>query len=222
MRKTLIWSLSGALLLSACATPQQGASAGQGAAGGAAVGALAGCALAALMGRDCAGGATLGALVGAAFGWSSYSEKVASAQSVNAQARREGVMVPDNQIALKEYWVYPSASVARAGGEPLQVIGDIKLIGQSRYVPDLVQSMTLIKSNGEKASDTPQIAKVHNVDGAGQYRAVGVYKIPHGMEQGPYTVQSVLFLNGREVARRATGFQVAASGQAAPLAYAPN
>lgn len=222
MRKTLVCSLAGALLLSACATPQQGASAGQSAAGGAAVGALAGCALAALAGRDCAGGAAVGALVGAAFGWSSYSEKVASGQSVNAQARREGVMIPDHQIALQEYRVQPSASVARAGGEPLQVIGDIKLIGQSRYVPDVVQSMTLIKANGENASDTPQIAKVHNVDGAGHYRAVGVYKIPRGMEQGRYTVQSVLFLNGREVARRDISFQVAGGERQSPLAYAPN
>ncbi|MBC7859667.1 MAG: hypothetical protein H7Z39_13030, partial [Burkholderiaceae bacterium] len=178
--------------------------------------------LAGLMGRDCAGGATVGALVGAAFGWSSYSEKVASGQSVNAQARREGVMVPDDQIALKEYRVRPSAAVARAGGEPLQVIGDIKLIGQSRYGADVVQSMTLIKANGEKASDTPQIAKVHNVDGAGQYRAVGVYKIPRGMEQGQYTVQSVLFLNGREVARRDTSFQVAGNERQSPQAYARN
>jgi hypothetical protein len=73
----------------------------------------------------------------------------------------------------------------------------------------VVQSMTLFNANGERLSDAPQIAKVENVDGAGQYRAVGVYKIPAGMEQGRYIVQSVLFLDGREVARRDTTFQVA-------------
>jgi hypothetical protein len=52
---------------------------------------------------------------------------------------------------------------------------------------------------------------VERIDGAGHYRAVGVYKIPRGMEQGQYTVQSVLLLDGREVARRTAMFQVAQS-----------
>lgn len=209
MKKPVLWTISGILLLSACATPQQGASPGQNAAGGAALGAAAGCAVAAMMGRHCVEGAAAGALIGAAAGWSSYSEKVSSARSVNEQARREGMVVPDDEIRLKQYQVWPSSPVALAGGTPLQVIGDIELYGRSRYAPDVVQAMTLFNASGERLSDAPQIAKVENVDGAGQYRAVGVYKIPPGMEQGQYIVQSVLFIDGREVARRDTTFQVA-------------
>lgn len=209
-----------ALLLAGCATPQpgdnarggqqnSGGSAGGNAATGAALGAAAGCALAALAGKKCGDGAAIGALIGAAVGWSTYSEKVASAQTVNAAARREGVAVPADAIRLKDYALRASTTVAQAGGAPVQVVGDITLVGQARRVPEVVQSMTLIKANGEAASDRPQIARVERVDGAGQYRAVGVYKIPRGMEQGQYTVQSVLLLDGREVARRRTGFQVA-------------
>jgi hypothetical protein len=213
-----------AALLAGCAAPDNGGrygprndggssdgSAVQNAATGAAIGAVAGCALAAMAGKKCAQGAAIGAAMGAAIGWTTYSEKVANAQTVNNEARREGLAVPANEIRLKQYEVYSSASVARAGGEPVQVVGNIKLYGQSQRVPEVVQSMTLLKANGEKASDKPQIARVERIDGAGHYRAVGVYKIPRGMEQGQYTVQSVLLLDGREVARRTAMFQVAQS-----------
>lgn len=208
--------------LAACAAPegdrrgQRGAGAGssgaaENAAAGAAIGAVAGCALATLAGKKCAQGAAIGAAMGAAIGWTTYSEKVATAQTVNNEARRQGVAVPANEIRLKDYQVYSTASVARPGGEPLRVVGDIKLVGEAQRVPEVVQSMTLLKANGEKASDKPQIARVERVDGAGQYRAVGIYKIPRGMEQGQYTVQSVLLLDGVEVARRSAVFQVAQS-----------
>lgn len=223
MKRTLSLTLIAALL-AGCAAPDNGrygqrndsgrsdgndGSAAQNAAAGAAIGAVAGCALAAIAGKKCAQGAAIGAAMGAAIGWTTYSEKVATAQTVNNEARREGLAVPSNEIRLKQYDVFSSASVARAGGDPVQVVGNIKLYGQSQRVPEVVQSMTLLKANGEKASDKPQIARVERVDGAGQYRAVGVYKIPRGMEQGQYTVQSVLLLDGREVARRTAMFQVA-------------
>lgn len=221
MKKAVIGAMAGVLLISGCATQNggmggnnnnvgsnSGGSAAQNTAAGAAVGAVAGCALARVLGKSCADGAAVGALLGAAVGWSTYSEKVATAQTVNAQAKREGLTVPVNEIRLKDYQVRSSSSVAQAGGAPLQVIGDISLYGQSRRVPEVVQSMTLYK-NGEKASDKPQIARVEKIDGAGQYKAVGVYKIPRGMEQGMYNVQSVLLIDGKEVARRDAGFQVA-------------
>lgn len=228
VKKIVVTALALQLLLSGCAAPggsggqsgNGGNSAGQNTAAGAAVGAVAGCALAAAFGKKCADGAAIGAVLGAAIGWSSSSEKVASAQTVNAQARSEGVAVPANEIRLRDYQLWTSSSVAQPGGAPLQVVGDIRLIGQSRRVPEVMQSMTLFKANGEKLSDKPQIARVEKVDGAGQYKAVGVYKIPRGMEQGRYTVQSVLFIDGNEVARRNTGFQVARhNGQETVVAW---
>jgi len=223
MKRTLSLTLIAALA-AGCAAPDAGrngqrsnggggtggtGSAAENAAAGAAIGAVAGCALAALAGKKCAQGAAIGAAMGAAIGWTSYSEKIATAQTVNNEARRQGIPVPANEIRVKDYQVYSTSSVARAGGEPLRVVGEIKLYGESQRVPEVVQSMTLLKANGEKASDKPQIARVERIDGAGQYRAVGVYKIPRGMEQGQYTVQSVLLLDGLEVARRTTVFQVA-------------
>jgi hypothetical protein len=224
MKRTICGGVMAALL-AGCAAPggnqpagrgvpasEQGGSQAGNAATGAAIGAVAGCVLAKAMGKKCAEGAAVGAALGAAIGWTTYSEKVAPAQTVNAEAQREGLTVPRNEIRLKDYQVYSTAGTVRGGGEPVKVVGEIKLYGQAARVPEVVQSMTLYKANGEKASDTPQIAKVERVDGAGQYRAVGVYKIPRGMEQGQYTVQSVLLLDGREVARRSAMFQVAASG----------
>jgi hypothetical protein len=204
------------------AGPQGGGNGGSqvgNAAAGAAVGAVAGCVLAKALGKKCAEGAAVGAALGAAVGWTTYSEKVAPAQTVNTQAQRQGLAVPRNEIRLKDYQVYSTASVVRGGGEPVQVVGDITLYGQSSHVPEVVQSMTLYKADGQKASDTPQVARVDRVDGAGQYRAVGVYKIPRGMEQGQYTVQSVLLLDGREVARRSAMFQVAGTGGSGAAAF---
>lgn len=211
-----------AAMLAGCAAPggyqntgrgeparEQGGSQAGNAAAGAVVGAVAGCVLAKALGKKCAEGAAVGVALGAAIGWTTYSEKLAPAQTVNAEAQREGLAVPRNELRLKDYQVYSSAGTVRSGGEPVKVVGEIKLYGQAARVPEVVQSMTLYKANGEKASDTPQIARVEKIDGAGQYRAVGVYKIPRGMEQGQYTVQSVLMLDGREVARRAAMFQVA-------------
>ena len=219
MKNTMVSGLACVLFMGGCAAPNQGGnggnggnSTGQNTVAGGAMGALAGCALAAAIGKKCADGAAIGAVVGAAFGWSSSSQKVASAQTVNAQAQREGVPVPYNEIRLRDYQLRTSSSVAQAGGAPIQVVGDIRLIGQSARMPEVVQSMTLLKANGERLSDRPQIARVDRIDGAGQYQAIGVYKIPRGMEQGRYTVQSVLTLDGREVARRDTGFQVASRG----------
>lgn len=219
MKKTApVLALASLMMISGCVTTPQKpqnpqreeqGSAGQNAAIGAVGGALAGCALAAMLGKKCKDGAALGALIGAAIGWSSYSEKVASAQTVNEQARREGKSVPQQEIRLHDYQVQTSSHTAHAGGNPLQVVGNISLYGNARRVPEVSQSMTLFKANGQRVSDKAQIARVEQVDGAGQYRAVGTYKIPQGMEQGRYTVQCQLYLDGKVVAQRDTSFLVA-------------
>jgi outer membrane lipoprotein SlyB len=187
-------------------------------ASGAVAGALAGCALAKLLGKKCADGAAIGAAIGAVIGWSFYSEKVASAQTVNAEATRDGLSVPNNEIRLRQYTLTPSSTLVQAGGNALQVVGDIKLYGQSQRKPEVVQSMLLYTAKGEATSATPQIARIENVDGAGHYRAVGVYKIPRGMAQGQYLVKSTLQIDGKVVARADTRFQVAQIKQPDTLA----
>lgn len=177
---------------------------------GAIAGAAAGCALAKLVGEKCADGAALGAVLGAVLGWSVSSEKTGSAQAANTAAKQAGLPVPANEIRLQQYTLTPSATQVQAGGAALQVVGDITLYGNSTRKPDVRQSMLLYQANGEATSDTPQIARLEQVDGAGRYRAVGVYKIPHGMAPGPYLVQSELLINGKRVAQRTAGFQVSA------------
>lgn len=187
-------------------------SANSNAVGGAVVGAAAGCVLAKLVGEKCTDGAALGAVIGAAIGWSTWSEKVADGKTVNAQAKREGVAVPANEIRLKSYQITPSGSVVEAGNGTVQVVGDITLYGQSARTPQVEQSMLLFLASGEPASDTPQLARVQKIDGAGRYRAVGVYKIPRGMPAGLYSVQSKLLLNGKVVAVRDARFRVVGGG----------
>lgn len=178
------------------------------AASGAVLGAAAGCVLAKLVGEKCADGAALGAVIGAAIGWSTWSEKVADGNTVNAQAQREGLPRSDHEIRLKSYQIAPSGNVVDAGSGTVQVVGDIILYGQSARTPQVEQSMQLFLANGEPASDRPQLARVEKIDGAGRYRAVGVYKIPRGMPSGLYSVQSKLLLNGKVVAVRDASFRV--------------
>lgn len=215
MKKTTVTVLASVMLVSGCATPPSGSnpttngnSQAANAASGAVVGAAVGCGLAILMKKKCADGAVVGGALGAAIAWTSTSNKVASAQQVNDQARRAGVSVPVNEVRVREYSLRPTSSTAVTGGE-MRVIGDITLIGQSAQRPELVQTMILINPDGTNASDTPQRARVEVVDGAGQYQAINTYKIPSGMPQGQYRVSSTLTLNGREVSKRMTGFQVA-------------
>jgi hypothetical protein len=215
MKKITIVVLASIMTLSGCATPPGGPdatsntnSAGANAASGALVGAVAGCGLALLLNKKCANGALAGGLIGAAIGWSSTSKKTASAQQVNEQSRRAGIMVPVNEVRVRDYALRPASTAVRGGSE-MKVIGDITLIGQSAQRPELVQTMILINPDGSNASDKPQQARVEAVDGAGQYQAINTYKIPKGMPQGQYRVSSTLTLNGREVSKKMTGFQVA-------------
>lgn len=199
--KSMTLIVSGVFLVAGCASQEQNAAAG------AAIGGAAGCFLANAMGKNCAEGLVLGAAVGAAFGWASYSEKVATAQAVNAEARKEGLRVPVNEIILKSYKVHASPALARAGGEPLKVTGDIKLYGQSTKVPQVVQKMTLVDAKGEELGT--QNARVDSVDGAGHYTAIGKYTFPKGMPQGQYMIKNALFLDGKNVAGRDVKIQVA-------------
>lgn len=175
-----------------------------------AMGATIGCVAARLLNKDCATGAVVGgALAIATLVWKATSEKTADATQVNQQARQEGIRVPINEIILKDYKIYPDKTSIVRGNE-MFVVGDITLIGQSSRRPEVVQTMILTLPDGTKASDTPQVAKVEKVDGAGKFTATNNYKIAQGMPQGQYSVESKLTLNGREVvANRKTGFQVA-------------
>jgi len=215
MKKITVIALASIMALSGCATPPGGTgsasnsnSPAANAASGAVVGALAGCGLAVLLKKKCGDGAAIGGALGAALAWTSTSSKVASAQQVNEQSRRAGIAIPVNELRLREYALHPISSTAVSGGE-MKVIGDITLIGQSAQRPEVVQTMILINPDGTNASDTPQRARVEMVDGAGQFQAINTYKIPKGMPQGQYRVSSTLTLNGREVSKRMTGFQVA-------------
>ena len=111
--KKIAVAVAGLFLVSGCATTGQGGSQGQNAAAGAAIGAVAGCGLAVMLGGKCAEGAIVGGVAGAAIGWSYESKKVATAESVNAQARQAGVNLTRPQ-RLKRSWCSSLLMVKRA------------------------------------------------------------------------------------------------------------
>ncbi len=203
MKKIAI-AVAGVFLVSGCATTGQGGSQGQNAVTGAAIGAVAGCGLAMLLGAKCAQGAALGATVGAVAGWSYESKKVATAESVNSQARRAGLKIPKHKVVLESYAVTSNAKSVKQG-DTVVTDSTIKLIGYSSMAPQVEETLVLVSPEGREASQVGKIAS----DGAGEYKSAGRFPIPKGFPQGMYTVKSTLSLDGKVAANRSFNIQVA-------------
>lgn len=204
--KKIVIVVAGIFLVSGCGTPGQSGSQEQNAAAGAAIGALLGCGLASMMGEKCAKGALLGGAAGAAIGWSYESRKVASANDVNAQARRAGVYVPNNKVVVGRYNIVPD-SKSVVPGTPIVTESNIQLIGNSNRVPQVEESLVLVDPDGNKSP--PNIAKVQAVDGAGFYKSKAKFPIPQNFPQGNYTIESALSLDGQVVGNDKFNVQVA-------------
>ena len=204
MKKITI-AVVGVFLVSGCATTGQDGSQGQNAAAGAAIGAVAGCVLAALAGEKCAKGAVIGATVGAVAGWSYESKKVATAESVNSQALQTGVKVPKNKIVLESYDITSNTNSIQQG-DVVTTNSTIKLIGHSSAAPKIEETLVLVNPEGREGA--PQVGKIAS-DGAGEYKSVGKFSIPKGFPQGKYTVKSALSLDGMVAANRSFKIQVA-------------
>lgn len=205
MKKIAI-AVAGLFLVSGCATPGQTGSQGQNAASGAAIGAVAGCGLAVLLGGKCAQGAAVGGLAGAAIGWSYESKKVATAEAVNTQARQEGVNVPKDEVVLGGYDVTPNTNSVKQGGAVV-TNSTITLIGRSNTPPKVEEKLVLVTPEGKEGA--PQVGKLAAVDGAGEYTSTGKFTIPKGFPQGKYIVKSQLFLDDKVAANKSFNVQVA-------------
>lgn len=205
MKKIAI-AVAGVFLVSGCATTGQGGSQGQNSAVGAGIGAVAGCGLAVMLGGKCAEGAVLGAAAGALIGWSYESKKVATAESVNSQARQAGVNVPKDKVVLGSYDVTSNTNSVKPGGV---VVSDstIKLIGRSNAPPKVEEKLVLVTPDGKEGA--PQVGKLAAVDGAGEYKSTGKFTIPQGFPQGKYTVKSQLSLDDKVAANKSFNVQVA-------------
>ncbi len=200
--KKIVIAVASVFLASGCATNTQGENTGL----GALIGAAAGCAAFELMGKKCLDGAIIGVAVGAVVGWNYESKKVATAETVNEEARKAGVSVPNNKIVLESYSIAPTTNTVKAGDTVISQ-SDIKLIGRSNRAPDVTETLTLADPQGKEYK--PQTAKVAAVDGAGRYTTTGRFKFPEGSQQGRYTVKSALSLDGNIVANKSYAIQVA-------------
>lgn len=204
MKKIAI-AIAGVFLVSGCATPGKDGGQGQNAATGAAMGALAGCGLAVLLGGKCAEGAVIGGVAGAVIGWSYESKKVETAASVNARARQAGEYVPNDKVELRGYDITSNTKSAKQGGV---VVSDstIKLVGNSNIPPEVKETLVLVHPDGKRSK--PQVATVEAVDGAGVYKSTGKFSVPQGFPQGMYKVDSQLSVNNTVAANRSFNFQV--------------
>lgn len=196
-------------LITGCATTGQtggkATSQQHNAVGGAALGALAGCGIAVLLGAKCAEGAVVGAAIGAVAGWSYESKQVASAEEINSQARHAGIKVPSNKVVLQSYDVTSNTRTIQPGGVVVSE-SNIKLMGHSDRPIKVEERLSLVNPEGKEGA--PQVGKL-TADGAGQYSSTGKFTIPKAFPQGKYAIKSELLLDDKVASHKAFNVQVA-------------
>ena len=212
--KILALLLTGSLTLGGCATPggDSGAPAGSESGGcntgiAAAVGAVAGALIGG--GNDTVKGALIGGAVGAlaCVAYNYHVRQVKSAQQVQEdyRAAHQGKLPQDTVVDRYETRFSPAVIKP---GEKTELVSYVQIVqGQDSPTPLVEEAATLYAPNG-KALKT--LRKQVNQDAAsGAFQSTFALALPSGVPQGRYRMDTVLYLNGKEVAKRNTHLQVA-------------
>lgn len=212
--KILALLLTGSLTLGGCATPggNSGPPAGSESGGcntgiAAAVGAVAGALIGG--GNDTVKGALVGGAVGAlaCVAYNYHVRQVKSAQQVQEdyRAAHQGKLPQDTVVDRYETRFSPAVIKP---GEKTELVSYVQIVqGQDSRTPLVEEAATLYAPNG-KALKT--LRKQVNQDAAsGAFQSTFALALPSGVPQGRYRMDTVLYLNGKEVAKRNTHLQVA-------------
>jgi hypothetical protein len=213
-----------ASLLAGCATQQGGGagaadggdpcSVGTSAAAGAAVGALLG---AVINGKN---GALAGAAIGAgvvglgcyAFNVNSRQTKTA-AQSDREYVKARGALPPEPQVVAYDSNV--GTTVER--GKPFKVNSTVELVnGRSEPIREVREQLVLLDTNGRPVKNGTKPVETTNAS-AGRYENSFELKLPEGVSQGVYPLQTNLYVNGKLAASRDLRTQVVINDDGAVL-----
>lgn len=193
-------------LASACATNPDGSLKLDDRAGGALIGAAAGCAVGGLAkgAKGCAVGAAVGAAAGFLVGWYFESKKLADARQVNAEYEKQSKVKgkgktdapPRKDIVPASFETSVQAAPADASGKrEVQVTSNTDLVGYGDKVPEVQQKYALYDENNKLVEEKTE--KLASVDGAGRYQTHSKFTLPAEAKGKQYTVKTSLVTNNK-------------------------
>lgn len=213
--RSVVSAVVASLFLSACATTQGGAGSSQASsdpcdpAKTAAVGAMAGALIGAMTGnkRTAATGALAGGLIGAlacvAINNSSKQTKTAAAVEQDYTKTR-GRLPPQPQLVSYQSRVDPSGTIRP--NTDVTVRTNVEVVrGASEPVREVKEEIILYDTQGKEFK---RATKVLNQGSSGSYETNWNFKLPSGITQGQYTVQTLVSVNGQIMAQRETRMQL--------------
>jgi hypothetical protein len=186
---------------------------------GALMGAAAGCALAAVSGKDCVAGAVVGAVAGFLVSWYFESKKVAEASVVNKEYAKSKTKPPKNEIIPAAFTTRVEDSSTSASGErEVKVTSNTDLIGYGDKVPEMQQKYAIYDENNKLVEEKTE--KLAAVDGAGRYQTTSKFKLPANAKGKKYTVKTTLASNTKTYKENTYKIAMTDDGQPMLLALA--
>lgn len=163
--------------------------------------------------RDCrawVGSSTLGSGLGALVCpiYSYFAQQTSPPVVVNNEYLKNNAQLPE-QARLMSYRVRVAPTGAANGGNEFKVTSDIKVVGSLRDAKLLIEEeTTLFAPNGGKRPLKTARKVANEKREAGAYRTVFSVKLPPDAPLGAYPVRSVVYLNGKAIAKRDSVFKV--------------
>jgi uncharacterized protein YcfJ len=215
-------AVAGALLLTACAAPQGGRGSAaapasndpcSNAVGAAVAGALVGALLGAAAGnsRRAGTGAVVGGLVGAlaCMAINSQSRQTKSAAVVEQEyANARGALPPQPQLVSYQTRVDPDGAVRP--NSDVRVNSSVEVVrGAGVPIQEVKEEIVLYDTNNKEFKrGTKQLSQ----GSGGSYETSWQFKLPDGVTQGRYRVETLMYVNGQLMAKRDNAVQLVLIG----------
>ncbi|MBN8737869.1 MAG: hypothetical protein J0H27_16570 [Xanthomonadales bacterium] len=162
-----------------------------------AIGALAGSLFG--KGKGHLAGAAIGAGIGAfaCIAYNYRARQIRDARAVEAQYQRErGALPTANTVETYQSSLLPGETVQAGSTATMQSRITI-LRGTHEEAPQLKEQLTLYSPEGKQLSTVTKDAA--SINGTGEYQTDFAFDLPKGIQEGRYTVQSTLYMDGKQV-----------------------
>lgn len=215
MKKTISYACISAMILTGCATQQNGQPSNNQTdanntalrcvgftAGGAVLGALIG-------GKN---GAAKGAIAGlaACAVVEIASRQTRTASDVDAQYRASNNNQLPPYAKVDGYTTIVSPNGVAKAGDPISVHSTIRVVaGASEPVQEVKEVLVAYAPTGEEFKRGEK--KVNDFSGSGEYDNTFTVRLPNGSPQGTYRLTTQVFVNGKPAQMRQSNMQIAAT-----------
>jgi hypothetical protein len=156
-------------------------------------------------GEGAAAGAAIGALACVAYNYYTKQTKTAEQVASEYKAKNKGTLPASATVTRFNAQVAPTAKVQ--AGNAITVASNIEVVpGTSNPRPAVEQEIALYGPDGAQAGRARKPAS--QTSGGGAFETSFKFSLPQGVPQGVYPVKSQLFVDGKPAAGTDTRFQV--------------